>query len=119
MTLFLMAVACFVIGIIVILTGSVSGLLFGQQANSEGNRMKDTASKAISFGFGAMIILVGLALLLFSSAIYVKDNEGGLVIKRFGKDLAPGRIIAVGGEKGPQARVLPPGWHFFYWPWQY
>lgn len=121
MTLFVIAVICFLVGAIVILTGSAAPLLFGNQQRGpqEPDSFKNTASKALSIGLGSVIILVGFALLLFSSAIYVKDNEGGLVIKRFGKDLAPGKIIAVNGEKGPQARVLPPGWHFFYWPWQY
>lgn len=118
MPLFLIAAACFVVGAVIIVTGFVAPKLLANQRPSQG-AMSDAASKALSIGLGSVVILVGLGILIFSSAIYVQDNEGGLVIKRFGKDLAPGRIIAVNGEKGPQARVLPPGWHFFYWPWQY
>jgi uncharacterized membrane protein YqiK len=117
--MFVMALICFAIGMVVILAGSMTSLLFGKQQTDQGDALKNTTSRVASGVFGVLILLAGLALMLFSSAIYVKDNQGGLVIKRFGKDLPPGRIIAVNGEKGPQARVLPPGWHFFYWPWQY
>lgn len=63
--------------------------------------------------------LVGLALVVFSTTLYVGDKETGIIIVKFGKDLPAGQIIATQGEKGPQARVLPPGWHFWYWPWLY
>ncbi len=62
---------------------------------------------------------MGLALVVFSTTLYVGDKETGIIIVKFGKDLPPGQIIATQGEKGPQARVLPPGWHFWYWPWLY
>ena len=32
---------------------------------------------------------------------------------------AAGRLIALEGEAGYQARLLPPGWHFGLWRWQY
>jgi uncharacterized membrane protein YqiK len=40
-------------------------------------------------------------------------------VKRFGPPLASGRIVAVAGEAGYQARLLPPGWHFGLWRWRY
>lgn len=63
--------------------------------------------------------LVGLGMIIWSTAIYVEDNQGGVVVRKFGPDLPSNRIIATEGEKGPQAKVLPPGWHFFYWPFLY
>lgn len=30
-----------------------------------------------------------------------------------------GQLIALKGEAGYQADTLPPGWHFFYFPWQF
>ena len=33
--------------------------------------------------------------------------------------LPTGRIIALDGEAGYQARLLSPGWHFGYWRWRY
>ena len=42
----------------------------------------------------------------------IPENESGLVIKKFGAPLPAGRLIALDGEAGYQARLLPPGWHF-------
>jgi uncharacterized membrane protein YqiK len=49
----------------------------------------------------------------------IRENESGLVIKRYGRDLPAGRIIALDGEAGYQAQMLPPGWHFGRFAWQY
>jgi uncharacterized membrane protein YqiK len=68
---------------------------------------------------GGIVAAVGLIMVVVSTAIYVEDDQGGVVVKKFGSDLPAGQIIATKGEKGPQAYVLPPGWHFFYWPWLY
>jgi uncharacterized membrane protein YqiK len=68
-------------------------------------------------GFGA---LVSLAMFVTLWGMWViRANESGLVVKRFGPPLASGRIIAVNGEAGYQARMLPPGWHFGYWRGRY
>ena len=69
---------------------------------------------------GGAAVLVGLVLVLLSTAIFVSDDEGGVVKVTFGADkLEPGHIVATSGEMGPQAEVLPPGWHFGYWPFVY
>jgi uncharacterized membrane protein YqiK len=49
----------------------------------------------------------------------IGESHSGLVVKRFGASLPPGRLIALGGEAGFQARLLPPGWHFGLWSWRY
>jgi uncharacterized membrane protein YqiK len=64
------------------------------------------------------VVLVGLWL-LYMGAWVIRENESGLVIKKFGKSLPPGRIIALEGEAGYQADLLPPGWHFGLWKWKY
>ena len=56
---------------------------------------------------GVVVVALGL--------VVIGENESGLVIKRFGRDLPPGRLIAVNGEAGFQAELLPPGWHFPIW----
>jgi uncharacterized membrane protein YqiK len=63
-------------------------------------------------------LLAGL-LLILSGTWVIAENQSGLVIKRFGPPLASGRVIALNGEAGYQARLLPPGWHFGYWRWRY
>src|ERR1043165_5697003 len=49
----------------------------------------------------------------------IREDQSGLVIKRFGRPLASGRIIALNGEAGYQARLLSPGWHTRLWRWRY
>jgi hypothetical protein len=51
-------------------------------------------------------------LVVVSSTWIIRENESGLVIKKYGPALAPGRLVALDGEAGYQARMLPPGWHF-------
>ncbi|MFZ5494844.1 MAG: SPFH domain-containing protein [Verrucomicrobiota bacterium] len=77
------------------------------------------AAKGTAGGAGVLLALVGLGVLIFASAVNVAEDETGLVIKTLGSDLPAGQIIALKGEKGPQADVLGPGWHFGYWPWSY
>jgi regulator of protease activity HflC (stomatin/prohibitin superfamily) len=74
-------------------------------------------SLGVLIGSGALI--GAILALTFSTAIYVNDDQGGIVARKFGPDLAPNRVVAANGEKGPQANTLGPGWHFGYWPWIY
>jgi len=66
----------------------------------------------------ALVAVLGLWLVL-SSLWVIAEDESGLVIKRFGSPLASGRILALDGEAGYQARMLSPGWHFGLWRWRY
>ena len=61
---------------------------------------------------------LALAVIVLGTRV-IRENESGLVIKRFGPRLPSGRIIAIDGEAGYQARLLPPGWHFGLWRWRY
>jgi len=66
------------------------------------------------------VALFGIALLvLFAGTWIISEDESGLVIKKFGAPLPPGRLIALEGEAGYQADLLPPGWHFGLWRWKY
>src|SRR4029078_12082231 len=50
----------------------------------------------------------------------IGERQVGVVVKKFpGRGLAAGHLIALDGEAGYQADTLAPGWHFFYWFWQY
>jgi uncharacterized membrane protein YqiK len=75
------------------------------------------ASHWIFLSFGA--VLLPLALLVFSSTWVIDEEHSGLVIKRFGKGLAQGQLIALEGEAGYQADLLSPGWHLGLWSWKY
>ena len=56
---------------------------------------------------------IGAALFLLLAGTWViPENASGLVVKRFGKALAAGKLVALEGEAGYQARLLPPGWYF-------
>ena len=67
---------------------------------------------------GAVVVGVGL-FLLWNSTWVIREYESGLVVKKFGKPLPPGRLIALDGEAGYQADLLPPGWYFGMPRWKY
>lgn len=70
----------------------------------------------------AWIAIGTAALALFSlwfGVVVISEQESGLVIKRYGRALPAGRIIAIDGEAGYQAQMLPPGWHYPLWSWKY
>ncbi|EDM26635.1 Band 7 protein [Lentisphaera araneosa HTCC2155] len=98
----------FVVGLLTLAIGLVIPILLG-----------DKMDGVIKVFFRVAAGVIALVLVVASTAIYVEDDQAGIVIVKFGKDLPVGQIIATDGEKGPQARVLPPGWHFLYWPWLY
>jgi uncharacterized membrane protein YqiK len=62
---------------------------------------------------------VAIFMVLFwaSSYRYIPDGKAGIVVRNaFGSPLSDGRVIAVNGEMGTQAKVLSPGIHGGYWP---
>jgi uncharacterized membrane protein YqiK len=66
----------------------------------------------------AFVVL--LSFFTLASFRFVGEDQIGVVTKNIGfTSLPPGKIIATNGEKGPQARILPPGWHPWYWPFIY
>jgi uncharacterized membrane protein YqiK len=68
-----------------------------------------------------VVIIAAVFLLAFGLGIVrIRGDQVGIVEKKLGGgDLPEGRVIAVNKENGIQAQTLAPGWHFFYWPWQY
>ena len=71
-------------------------------------------------------VLLLAAVLLFLKAmlgiVVIAENEVGVVIRKFaldGRKLPNGRIVALSGEPGYQARTLGPGYHLWYWPWMF
>lgn len=69
---------------------------------------------------GIIVLMILIGALMFVSVVNIGGDEVGIIEKKFGGGkLSPGKILATQGENGIQAQVLEPGWHFFYWPWQY
>lgn len=62
---------------------------------------------------GKLLIVAGILGVITRSFVII-DSDGTGHLKRiyFASDLPPGKIIAVDGEKGPQAEILGPGFHF-------
>ncbi|MEY2428605.1 MAG: hypothetical protein QOJ40_1490, partial [Verrucomicrobiota bacterium] len=69
-----------------------------------------------------LVILTVLAWLTptLSGMVFIRERQVGVVVKKFGsRSLAPGRLVALAGESGYQADILPPGLHAGYFRWQY
>lgn len=61
---------------------------------------------------GALMIASGLFLLASTSFVYIEANRVGHLKRIYAlQELPPGRIIALSGQKGPQARILGPGFY--------
>ena len=71
-------------------------------------------------GFAIAAALVAFTLLVLRLGLrVVREDEAGLLVRRYGIPLAQGRLIALEGEAGYQATLLPPGMHFPVWRWHY
>jgi len=79
-----------------------------------------TGRKIKVISITVLIVIVAVLGLIISSVVNVRGDQVGIVEKKFGGGPLPeGRVIAVNGENGIQSQILSPGWHLFYWPWQY
>jgi len=61
---------------------------------------------------GACAILAVIFMLMTSCLIIDDDKVGHLARIYMGSKMPQGRIIAAPNQKGPQAEILPPGFHF-------
>ncbi|PLX42232.1 MAG: hypothetical protein C0605_05110 [Hyphomicrobiales bacterium] len=90
-------------------------LLFRKAKPSEsGDTARRKFFRAMASRFGGVVLtLVGLFLLAGSSFIFINADKVGHLKRIYAfEELPPGRIIALQGQKGPQARILGPGFHF-------
>ena len=63
-------------------------------------------------GAGVVLGLAGLGFLASTSFVVVDASRVGHLKRIYAfNELPPGRIIAMDGQKGPQARILGPGFH--------
>src|SRR5690349_10051631 len=59
------------------------------------------------------LCLAGLIILAYYSVVIVSGNAIAVLERRWiGKKMPQGRVVAMGGEVGIQARTLGPGMHF-------
>jgi uncharacterized membrane protein YqiK len=73
----------------------------------------------LTLGLLAVVVLLVLATVGLGLVV-IGERQVGIVVKKFsGRALQPGHLVALDGEAGYQADTLAPGWHFFYWFWQY
>ena len=69
----------------------------------------DWLGKATFAGYGAIVLLS----IASTSLLWVQEDHAAHLRLIYGfSNLEDGRIIAVKGEKGPQAEVIPEGFHF-------
>lgn len=67
-----------------------------------------------------LLLVIVLVSVITLSIVNIGGDRVGIIEKKMGGgSLAQGQILAAKGENGIQAQTLTPGWHFFYWPWQY
>ena len=78
--------------------------------------MKINTNNIINVGIGIAVSLtiavIILAVIWSSVFVYVEPGEMGVLVKKSGKSLAPGQILAQPGQRGIQAEVLAEGRHF-------
>ena len=71
--------------------------------------IQGAAARALQVG----LVLLGIFSLASTSYVTIGNNEVGLLSRIYwASPLPEGHIIAVDNEKGPQAEVLTPGFHF-------
>src|SRR5580658_2699065 len=70
-----------------------------------------------------VLLMYKFVLRMFFGMVIVPDDRIGLVVKKYAlsgaKRLPDGRIIAINGEAGMQAKALAPGLYWGMWPWQF
>ncbi len=104
-----------VIGIILIVVGAQFLLRRAAPVANPGQWTPQNAIAAALRGraTGVLMILAGLVFLASTSFVLISaDKVGHLKRIYMAADLPPGRIIALPGQKGPQAEILGPGFHF-------
>ncbi|CTQ73044.1 SPFH domain-containing protein [Roseibium alexandrii] len=98
-----------IIGLVAIVLGASALLRRGGPAAGSSRVSKILTGKPM----GIFLVLIGGFMLMSTSFIFVDANSVGHLKRIYAfKELPQGRIIALEGEKGPQAQILGPGFHF-------
>lgn len=90
------------------------GVILAVMIASSAFRVPNKSARGGIIFASLLVLLAGIAM---SSVRYVGANSVGVVKRNaLGPSMTPGMILATSGEMGPQADVLAPGWHLWYWP---
>lgn len=96
--------------------GTQMNLPVPASGDGKGSRLDDAKrmAKTAAGTLGAVVsIIVGLFLLASTSFVFIDAHSVGHLKRIYAfQELPPGRIIALAGQKGPQAQILGPGFHF-------
>src|SRR5437762_2129728 len=60
----------------------------------------------------AVLFLAAFLSICATSFVTIASDRVGHLKRIYGESMPPGAIIALEGEQGPQAEILPPGFHF-------
>lgn len=102
-----------VVGFVLIMFGIQAFLRRSQPSGGAQGRGAMIASLFGGPVAGIIMILAGIGFLASTSFVLISaDRVGHLKRVYLASDLPPGRIIALPGQKGPQAEILGPGFHF-------
>ncbi|MDM8543834.1 SPFH domain-containing protein [Desulfococcaceae bacterium HSG9] len=75
--------------------------------------LKGEQFKLVRGAIRVVSVIVALALIVATSFVIIDADKVGHMKRIFGgKSMKPGQIIALTGEMGPQAEILPPGFQF-------
>ncbi len=90
--------------------------LFSKKAPETNKTHDEYAKKPSKFSaklLGAALIIFSIFSLASTSFVNIDANRVGHLKRIYAfEELPEGRIIALDGQKGPQARILGPGFHF-------
>ncbi|AQT69262.1 Band 7 protein [Anaerohalosphaera lusitana] len=88
--------------------------------NMEWEKTIRKPNKFVVIAGGILIAVISFAVIAAITIVNIGGDQVGIVTRKFGGGKLPaGKVLAVNGENGIQAKTLEPGWHFFKWPWQY
>ena len=102
-----------VVGVVLIMFGIQAFLRRSQPSGGAQGRGAMIATLLGGPVAGVIMVLAGIGFLASTSFVLISaDRVGHLKRVYLASDLPPGRIIALPGQKGPQAEILGPGFHF-------
>ena len=97
------------LGLVVISIGFYLFLKKEPSVTSPGGKLEFLSSKLL----GGLLIIAGLVSFALTSFVLIDARSVGHLKRIYAwNELPQGRIIALDGQKGPQARLLGPGFHF-------